>query len=127
MPEVTGTIRKVERKQASNGGTYAAVHLRGHRKPFYDWDGYCELAFAAQGDRVRVEHDGSDFPRVTAVQKLAPDTEQEPGEDARDRQITRMCSLKCAAWVLQTSDLPYEERVNEITALAGKLEQWIKG
>lgn len=41
------------------------------------------------------------------------------------RRSARMCALRCAASVLQGSDLTYKERVEKLIGLAAKIEAWI--
>lgn len=130
MAEITEQIVKMQVKQASNGGKYTAITLKG-KKNFFDWKGYCEAAEVTPGDTVRIEHGGGEYPRVTSMEKLASGelntAEREGNQQDRETRITRICALKCAARVLQGSDLSYEERVKRITGLAAKLEEWIIG
>lgn len=123
----TGEVENMQSKQAKNGGTYTAIILKGKKKSFYDWDGHCELAGIALGDTVKIEHDGSEFPRVTGLEKLGASkstgTSGNESEESKDGAETRMCALVCAALVLHGSNPPEEE----ITSLAEHLERWITG
>jgi len=126
---VTGKVERMQVKKATNGGKYTVIKLKG--KNFFDWNGYCEAEEVTQGDTVRIEHDGDEYPRVTSMEKLASGepgaTERGDNQQDKETRITRICALKSAARVLQGSDLSYEERVKKITGLAKKLEEWIIG
>ena len=121
MPEVTGRVDKLKDKKASNGGEYTAITLvdENEKKTFFDWDGQCAAAGVAVGDTVNIEHDGSDFPRIAGLHKLkaveAVERERVCGQQDRDSQIAKMCALKCAAAVLQGSELTYKTRVGRPT------------
>ena len=127
MPEVTGQVEKIEGKQAKNGDEYTTISLKGKRKRLYDWDGHCEAAGIATGDAIRIEHDGSEFPRVTGLEKVefseSTGTNENEHQQCNGELETKMCALTCAALVLHGSNLSGEE----ITRLAEKLEKWITG
>lgn len=130
MPEVTGQVEKIEGKQAKNGGEYTAITLKGQKNSFYDWGRHCAEAGITAGDTIKIEHDGKEFARVTGLKKLesgeAIETKRRGSQRDKDSQIARMCALKCAASILQGSNLTYEEQVGKIFGLAVKLEDWIK-
>lgn len=127
MPEVTARVERIQNKKAKNNDVYKTINLKGQKKVFFDWEGHCEAAGITEGDTVRIEHDGSGFPRVTRMEKVADGESLETEEDGRQRCCgepeTRMCALICAALVLHGSKLTGEE----ITAFAEKLEKWITG
>jgi len=127
MPEVTGQVEKIEGKQAKNGDEYTTISLKGKRKRLYDWDGHCARAGIATGDTIRIEHDGSEYPRVTGLEKVelgeSTGTNENEHQGSKGERETRMCALKCAARVLQSTD----QTATEITQLAEKLEKWITG
>ncbi len=127
MPEVTASVEKIQKKQAKNGDVYTTINLNGQKKVFFDWEGHCEVAGITEGDTVRVEHDGSGFPRITDLEKVgyseSTETNGDKHQESKSKRAVRMCALVCAALVMHGSNPP--ER--EITGLASKLEKWIAG
>ncbi len=131
MPEpeivTTGEVEKMQIKQARNGGEFKSITLKGQRKSFYDWEGHCEAAGITPGDTVKIEHDGSEFPRVTGLEKVefseSTGTNENEHQESKGERAVRMCALECAARVLQSTD----QTATEITRLAERLEKWILG
>ena len=128
MPEITtGQVEKMQVKQASNGGEYTAITLKGQKKGFYDWEGHCEAAGITKGDTVKIEHDGSEFPRVIGLEKLgcseSTGTNESEHQGSKGERAVRICALECAARVLQSTD----QTATEITRLAEKLVEWLIG
>jgi len=128
MTEVvtTGEVEKVQIKQARNGDEFKSITLKG-QKSFYDWNGHCEAAGITAGDTVRIEHDGSQYPRVTGLEKVefseSTGTNENEHQRSNGERETRMCALECAALVLQSTD----QTATEITRLAERLVEWLIG
>jgi len=127
VPEVTGRVEKIQDKQAKNSDVYTTINLNGQKKAFFDWEGRCEAAGITAGDTVRIEHDGSQYPRVTGLEKIefseSTGTNENEHQGSKGERETKMCALECAARVLQSTD----QTATEITRLAEELEKWIKG
>lgn len=127
MTEVTGRVEKIQDKQAKNNDVYTTINLNGQEKVFFDWEGRCEAAGIATGDTVRLKHDGSEFPRVTGLEKVGASestgTNENEHQGSKGERKTRMCALECAARVLQSTD----QTATEITRLAERLVEWFAG
>ena len=127
MPEVTARVEKIQNKQAKNGDVYTTISLNGQKKVFFDWEGHCEAAGISKGDTVRIEHDGSNFPRVTKMEKavasepLDKENSENELQENKDKHTVRICALECAARVLQGTG----QTATEITTIAERLERWL--
>ena len=94
------------------------------------YDGKGEYDAVTAGDTVRIEHDGSRYPRVTGLQHVggggtASDSHRRDRE-AACRLDPRLFALLAAALILQGSDLSYDERDRQVTPLGEKLEEWLR-
>lgn len=136
MPISSGVIADVQEREASNGGNYVLVKFQGQETGFFDWDGKLQEAEAQVGDAVAVEHSDGEYPRIQRMKKLegeqaekarksVPASRPQQNRGNRDVQIVRMTAIKAAARVVQGSSLDYEQRSEEITKLAGQLEEWV--
>lgn len=133
---VTGRVDDMQQREANGGRHYVRVRFAGEKTGFFDWDGKLAEARVQVGDEIALDHTGGDYPRVKAVKKLGSgsggpaasgDAAAQPNGRPtwRDVQIVRMTCLKAAACLLQNSAVEADERTEQVTKAAERMENWV--
>ena len=129
----TGKVEAVDEVKAGNGGKALRVTLEGEQHRFYDWGRHVDEAEVSIGDTIRIEHDGSRYPRISAIEQVAA-YEPEFGDADRkkpltihdkDRLIVRMSCMKTAVELLGQSKLTFDAKERQVGTLAKDLEEWV--
>ena len=106
--QMTGRVEAIDEVKAGNGGKALRVTLEGEQHPFYDWGRHVDEAEVGTGDTIRIEHNGSRYPRISAIEQVAA---YEPAFESagvkrpltihdKDRLIVRMSCMKTAVELL---------------------------